>query len=157
MTSSSFPPHSSSSSMLHLNTGQVFDCAKDKSSIVNGKQLLANKPLNVGITAGSSHHSLASLANVNNNNINGSGSNNKKARDKHKTSNYASDDPGGRKRKGCCRCMGPKSTAFWISLLTNLAICTLLFAYTLLGGSSSSMGLGCHNVVSHMHVPIIPD
>lgn len=133
MTSSSYPPHSSASSIL-LNTGQVFDCAKDKSSIVNGKQLLANKPLNVGASAGS-QHSLASAA-PNNNNISSTGSHatkNKKSRDKHKPNIYASDDLGRRKGQGCCRCMGPKSTAFWIGLLTNLGICTLLFAYTLLG------------------------
>lgn len=33
----------------------------------------------------------------------------------------------------CCTCMGPKAASFWIGLLTNLGICTLLFAYTLLG------------------------
>ena len=121
------PPHSSS-----FNTGQVlFDCAKDKSSIVNGKQLLANKPLNVGMTA-----------NNNSSTSGGGGDGNtrhKKARDKHKDSQYSSDDTstgggGGRRHPGCCRCMGPKSTSFWIGLLTNLGICTLLFAYTLLGG-----------------------
>lgn len=34
-------------------------------------------------------------------------------------------------KKGCC--CGKSSTTFWFSLLTNLGICTLLFAYTLLG------------------------
>lgn len=33
----------------------------------------------------------------------------------------------------CCSCMGPKTTSFWVGLLTNLGICTLLLAYTLLG------------------------
>lgn len=45
-------------------------------------------------------------------------------------------DEHGSRRNGrgrCCKCLGPKSTAFWLSLLTNLGICTLLFAYTLLG------------------------
>ncbi|XP_031625702.1 uncoordinated protein 58-like [Contarinia nasturtii] len=32
----------------------------------------------------------------------------------------------------CC-CMGPKARSFWISLLMNLGICSLLFGYTLLG------------------------
>lgn len=35
--------------------------------------------------------------------------------------------------KRCCNCMGPKATSFWLSVLTNLGICTLLFGYTLLG------------------------
>lgn len=35
--------------------------------------------------------------------------------------------------KRCCNCMGPKATSFWVGLLTNLGICTLLFGYTLLG------------------------
>lgn len=34
--------------------------------------------------------------------------------------------------KRCC-CMGPKARSFWISLLMNLGICSLLFGYTLLG------------------------
>lgn len=140
MTSSSFPPHTSTaSSSILLNTGHVvFDCAKDKSSIVNGKQLLTNKPLNVGLTAGSQHSLTSSATNNNINNNTGSSKNaskNQKTRDKHKPNKYAPDDPGGRERqKGCCQCMGPKSTAFWVGLLTNLGICTLLFAYTLLGG-----------------------
>lgn len=37
------------------------------------------------------------------------------------------------KSKRCCSCMGPKATSFWVGLLTNLGICTLLFGYTLLG------------------------
>lgn len=37
------------------------------------------------------------------------------------------------KTKRCCSCMGPKATSFWVGLLTNLGICTLLFGYTLLG------------------------
>lgn len=132
VTMTSFPSHSSSSSIL-LNTGQVFDCAKDKSTLVNGKQLLANKPLNVGLVGGS-QHSITSSTNI------GSSSKNKKNRDKHKSNKYASDPA--RKQRGeadgssggcCCRCMGPKSTAFWIGLLTNLGICTLLLAYTLFG------------------------
>lgn len=49
-------------------------------------------------------------------------------------------------KKRCC-CMGPKATSFWLSLLTNLGICTLLVGYTLLGsflflaieGGASSM------------------
>lgn len=36
------------------------------------------------------------------------------------------------KAKHCC-CMGPKARSFWISLLMNLGICSLLFGYTLLG------------------------
>ena len=36
-------------------------------------------------------------------------------------------------KRRCCTCMGPKSASFWAGLLTNLGICTLLFAYTLLG------------------------
>lgn len=35
-------------------------------------------------------------------------------------------------KRRCC-CMGPKATSFWLSLLTNLGICTLLVGYTLLG------------------------
>lgn len=35
--------------------------------------------------------------------------------------------------KRCCNCMGQKATSFWVSVLTNLGICTLLFGYTLLG------------------------
>lgn len=35
--------------------------------------------------------------------------------------------------KSCCCCMGPKARSFWISLLMNLGICSLLFGYTLLG------------------------
>lgn len=35
--------------------------------------------------------------------------------------------------KRCCNCMGPKATSFWVSVLANLGICTLLFGYTLLG------------------------
>jgi hypothetical protein len=34
-------------------------------------------------------------------------------------------------KRNCCNCT--KSSSFWTSLLTNLGICTLLFAYTLLG------------------------
>ncbi|XP_055715780.1 TWiK family of potassium channels protein 18 isoform X2 [Phlebotomus papatasi] len=37
------------------------------------------------------------------------------------------------KSRKCCSCLGPKSAPFWVGLLTNLGICTLLFAYTLLG------------------------
>lgn len=33
----------------------------------------------------------------------------------------------------CCNCMNPKATSFWVGLITNLGICTLLLAYTLLG------------------------
>ena len=33
----------------------------------------------------------------------------------------------------CCSCVGTKKTNFWIGVLTNLGICTLLLAYTLLG------------------------
>lgn len=36
-------------------------------------------------------------------------------------------------QKRCCNCMGPKATSFWVGLLTNLGICTLLLGYTLLG------------------------
>lgn len=36
-------------------------------------------------------------------------------------------------RSRCCSCMTSKSASFWAGLLTNLGICTLLFAYTLLG------------------------
>lgn len=152
MTSSSYPPSASS---ILLNTGQVFDCAKDKSSIVNGKQLLANKPLNVGPSSAGSQHSLASAAPNNNNNNNNSSTGshatkNKKSRDKHKPNIYASDDLGRSKGEGCCRCMGPKSTAFWIGLLTNLGICTLLFAYTLLGRYLSKY------CCQHMHIPTNP-
>lgn len=51
------------------------------------------------------------------------------------------------KSKSCCCCMGPKARSFWISLLMNLGICSLLFGYTLLGsflflaieGGASSM------------------
>lgn len=56
------------------------------------------------------------------------------------------DDKAQSKRKRCC-CMGPKARSFWISLLMNLGICSLLFGYTLLGsflfmaieGGASSM------------------
>jgi hypothetical protein len=37
------------------------------------------------------------------------------------------------KKSSCSCCCGKSSTTFWFSLLTNLGICTLLFAYTLLG------------------------
>lgn len=37
------------------------------------------------------------------------------------------------KKRRCCSCLGPKSSSFWAALLTNLGICTLLLAYTLLG------------------------
>lgn len=33
----------------------------------------------------------------------------------------------------CCACGGSQTGPFWIGLLTNLGICALLFAYTLLG------------------------
>lgn len=35
--------------------------------------------------------------------------------------------------KRCCGCIGPKAQSFWISLLVNLGICSLLFGYTMLG------------------------
>lgn len=41
-----------------------------------------------------------------------------------------SDD---KSKKRCCGCIGPKARSFWISLLMNLGICTLLFGYTMLG------------------------
>lgn len=43
------------------------------------------------------------------------------------------DDNGSSGSSRCCSCVGPKTTSFWVGLLTNLGICTLLFAYTLLG------------------------
>lgn len=43
------------------------------------------------------------------------------------------DDNGSNGSSRCCSCVGPKTTSFWVGLLTNLGICTLLFAYTLLG------------------------
>lgn len=50
--------------------------------------------------------------------------------------------------KRCCNCMGPKATSFWVSLLTNLGICTLLFGYTLLG---SFIFLAIEGGASTMH------
>lgn len=52
-----------------------------------------------------------------------------------------------KENRRCCKCLGPKAASFWISFLTNLGICTLLFGYTLLGsfvflaieGGSSTM------------------
>lgn len=44
---------------------------------------------------------------------------------------------GGRKRR-CCSCMSPKAASFWIAMLTNLGICTLLLSYTLLGNYNQS-------------------
>ncbi|XP_055639953.1 TWiK family of potassium channels protein 7 [Toxorhynchites rutilus septentrionalis] len=38
-----------------------------------------------------------------------------------------------KKTSGCCSCQGKKSASFWVTFLTNLGICTLLFGYTLLG------------------------
>lgn len=49
------------------------------------------------------------------------------------TCSNATIDQSKGKSKRCCSCMGPKATSFWIGLLTNLGICSLLFAYTLLG------------------------
>ncbi|XP_055374877.1 uncharacterized protein LOC129607733 isoform X2 [Condylostylus longicornis] len=51
-------------------------------------------------------------------------------------------------RRKCCRCLSSNSTAFWASLLTNLGICTLLFAYTLLG---SFIFLAIEGGASQMH------
>lgn len=50
--------------------------------------------------------------------------------------------------KRCCNCMGPKATSFWVSLLTNLGICTLLLGYTLLG---SFIFLAIEGGASTMH------
>lgn len=47
------------------------------------------------------------------------------------TAKAKADDENGPKR--CCGCIGPKAQSFWISLLVNLAICSLLFGYTMLG------------------------
>lgn len=47
----------------------------------------------------------------------------------------------------CC-CMGPKARSFWISLLMNLGICSLLFGYTLLG---SFLFLAIEGGASSMH------
>lgn len=55
---------------------------------------------------------------------------------------------GGENKKRCCNCMGPKATSFWVSLLTNLGICTLLFGYTLLG---SFIFLAIEGGASTMH------
>lgn len=49
--------------------------------------------------------------------------------------------------KRCC-CMGPKVRSFWISLLMNLGICSLLFGYTLLG---SFLFLAIEGGASTMH------
>lgn len=54
----------------------------------------------------------------------------------------------GENTKRCCNCMGPKATSFWVSLLTNLGICTLLFGYTLLG---SFIFLAIEGGASTMH------
>lgn len=51
------------------------------------------------------------------------------------------------KAKRCC-CMGPKARSFWISLLMNLGICSLLFGYTLLG---SFLFLAIEGGASSMH------
>lgn len=50
-------------------------------------------------------------------------------------------------KKRCC-CMGPKARSFWISLLMNLGICSLLFGYTLLG---SFLFLAIEGGASTMH------
>lgn len=57
--------------------------------------------------------------------------------------NVANENP-----KKCCNCIGPKATSFWVSLLTNLGICTLLFGYTLLG---SFIFLAIEGGASTMH------
>lgn len=44
--------------------------------------------------------------------------------------------------------MGPKARSFWISLLMNLGICSLLFGYTLLG---SFLFLAIEGGASTMH------
>lgn len=48
----------------------------------------------------------------------------------------------------CCCCLGPKARSFWISLLMNLGICSLLFGYTLLG---SFLFLAIEGGASTMH------
>ena len=41
--------------------------------------------------------------------------------------------PDEKSKSKCCCCLSPKARSFWISLLMNLGICSLLFGYTLLG------------------------
>lgn len=45
----------------------------------------------------------------------------------------------------CCACNSAQNGPFWVGLLTNLGICALLFAYTLLGKSITlAHYLACH-------------
>lgn len=60
------------------------------------------------------------------------------------TSSKMSDE---KKASRCC-CMGPKARSFWISVLMNLGICSLLFGYTLLG---SFVFLAIEGGASTMH------
>lgn len=39
----------------------------------------------------------------------------------------------------CCACNSTQNGPFWVGLLTNLGICALLFAYTLLGKLSKTL------------------
>lgn len=66
----------------------------------------------------------------------------------NKNANGAGGSGPGENTKRCCNCMGPKATSFWVSLLTNLGICTLLFGYTLLG---SFIFLAIEGGASTMH------
>lgn len=57
-------------------------------------------------------------------------------------------NPDGKSNSKCCCCFGPKARSFWISLLMNLGICSLLFGYTLLG---SFLFLAIEGGASSMH------
>lgn len=56
--------------------------------------------------------------------------------------------PDSKSKSNCCCCLGPKARSFWISLLMNLGICSLLFGYTLLG---SFLFLAIEGGASSMH------
>lgn len=57
-------------------------------------------------------------------------------------------NPDDKPNSKCCCCIGPKARSFWISLLMNLGICSLLFGYTLLG---SFLFLAIEGGASTMH------
>lgn len=60
---------------------------------------------------------------------------------KHSTTIHSKD--GTAKARCCTCCAGRGSSTFWAALLTNIGVCTLLLAYTLLGkGDNKGEGGG---------------